>query len=255
MKKLFFIIIFIFGISLIWADNENPADKDTIRFSYWYELGANMSNSKYLKDYISAMDSLDIKVIPPADFKMASVLEEGESLLFSPNPKFESQFYWGVIGWSIMGPIFESDLKDALIVYPLAIEFIGISPDSQIEKELMAANNSDSIDITQSVSILSNPNESNSDKILLYEYDIEDPRWKDYKHCVALAFRKKNHYTFPIKIFLNEDGLKKKEKHIERALKSVSYGDKPKPEWIELENMVRSDEGIFPMKKVPKCKH
>lgn len=62
-------------------------------------------------------------------------------MIFSPDPQYRSDHYDGQVGTSLLGPVFESDVKDALIVYPLAIDFIGMSPDYMMETELIAAIN------------------------------------------------------------------------------------------------------------------
>ncbi len=257
MKRTFLIISIVFAYSWIPTIAEiHDAVPGYDRLVYWCEMSkGKTSNDEYIHAYRASMDSLDVAVNSPEGFQMTSDPDAESRLIFSPDPQYRSDHYDGQVGTSLLGPVFESDVKDALIVYPLAIDFIGMSPDYMMETELIAATGNDSINITPLINMLRNPDNINSDKTLVYEYEVKNPLWSDHNHCVALALRNKNHYAFPIKIFLNDEGLKNKEKYIEVALNSVRYGDQPKAEWIESENLVRPDEGVFPMKKPVKCHH
>lgn len=236
------------------AEN-NAADLTNGRLLNWFKIGETLQGGEGLKAYEAAMDSLDVVVAAPAGFSIVRGEERGNTMVFSPDPLYQSDYFNGVVGASLLGPVYESGAKDAMIAYPLAIEMVGMSPDRLVETELFAANANDTIDITPLISVVKDVENSNADWIIEYEYDVTDPQWSSHKHCVALALRKKNHYAFPVKIFLSEDGLNQKEKYIEIALQSVRFGDNAKPEWIEKEGAVRPDEGSFPMKKPTQCHH
>lgn len=221
----------------------------------WFKIGEDLKGGEGLKAYEEAMDSLDIDVAAPAGFSIVRGGEHGNTMIFSPDPMYRSDCFNGVVGGSLLGPVYESDAKDALIAYPLALEMVGVSPDWLVETELFAANATDTLDITPLISVVKDAESANADWVIEYEYDVADPLWSSHRHCVALALRKKNHYAFPIKILFSDDGLKHKERYIDIALRSVRFGDNAKPEWIEKEAKVRADEGSFPMKKPFKCRH
>ncbi|MDE6553690.1 MAG: hypothetical protein K2K98_12155 [Muribaculaceae bacterium] len=245
-------IIILFSQVAVSAENYVP---DTKRIIYWCELGEKLSKGESLENYISSLDSLDIFFTPPKNFKLIARTNEKSGVIFSPNLKYRSQYYDGIVGASLIGPAFESSSRDALILYPVAIDAFGISPDYLVESELISALSNDSINISSLIKISSNSEINNADHVIVYEFETSESQWNDYKHCVGLALRKKNHFAFPIKILLNDKGLQEKEKYIDIALKSINFGSNPKNEWIELEKKVRDDEGVFPMKKSPRCTH
>ncbi len=230
-------------------------DLDTKRFNYWCELGEKLSKGENLDSYISSLDSLDINFTPPENFELISRTNEKSGLLFSPNTEYRSSYYEGIVGSSLIGPAFESNTKDALIVYPVALEVYGMSPDYLVESELISAYGNDTINISPLIKTISNPEINNADHFIVYEFETSDAKWSEYKHCVGLALRKGNHFAFPIKILINDNGLQEKDKYIDIALRSVKYGSSVRKEWLELEEKVRKDEGVFPMKKHVRCIH
>lgn len=261
MKK---IVSFSSSLILLFAMcpiTEMQADcQDNDRAKFWCEMGKDTSDGKYLDNYKAAMDTLDISMESPEGFTVFSNQDSYQwPYFFSPNEQFKPECYNGAIaGMSLYGPAYKSLSNDALILYPLFVEFNGVSPDYLIESELIAANSDESLDISGLISKISDKSvldKTNADNIIVYEYDIVNPKLCDFSHCVALAFRKKNHYAVPVKILLNNDGLKNKDKYLKVALNSVKYGNNTKPEWIEAEKAVRADEGTFPMKKTHHCHH
>lgn len=246
-----FAIFSIAEIQAVCPDND--------RAKFWCEMGKVTSDGKYLDNYKAAMDSLDISVASPEGFTVYSNQSAYQwPYFFSPNEQFKSECNNGAIaGMSLYGPAYKSLSNDALILYPLCVEFNGASLDYLIESELIAANSNDALDISGMISKISDKSaldKANADNIIVYEYDITNPKLDDYSHCVALAFRKKNHYAVPVKILLNNEGLKNKDKYVRAALNSIRFGNNTKPEWEEAEKAVRDDEGTFPIKKY-KCKH
>ncbi|MDE7376970.1 MAG: hypothetical protein K2N16_08975 [Muribaculaceae bacterium] len=206
-------------------------------------MAEKLSGEEYMQAYTASMDSLDITVNAPAGFVQKDV-----PTIFFPSTEFVS--WEGSFGASFLGPAFESESKDALIVYPLAIDYIPqcLSPDGLVQGELICATGNESLDITNMIKVVYETGNVNADWIIEYEYDLADSKWEGPRHCVGLAIRKKNHFAFPIKIFLTDEGLKHKDEYVALALSCVKYGDQPKPEWIELEKNVRADELTFPLK-------
>lgn len=218
------------------------------RLDFWLDMSTAPSSEENMQTYVASMDSLDIAIDYPSDF----VPCPKPNFMFSPDTAYHAKYYnlTGIVGWTLVGPIVASPANDALIVYPSGIDsMLGMSPAGLVEAEMIAAHGNEFIDITDMITVSEDTGGTNADWIMQYEYDVVTPEWGEHPHCVGLALRKKNHYALPIKILLNDEGLQHKDEYIAIALSSVRYGDQPKPEWIEEENLIRSDELKFPKEK------
>lgn len=220
------------------------------RLHFWTDMALNLSGEEYLQAYAASMDSLDISITCPTDFEPYA----SPDIIFCPDTSYRAEYYnlGGIIGFSFVGPAFVSPSKDAVILYPLCVDNeIGMSPAWQMEKEMIAAHRNEFIDITGMFTVTEDTGDTNADWILQYDYDVATPEWGEHPHCVGLALRKKNHYAMPIKLLLNDEGLKHKDEYIALALASVKYGDhpNPKPEWQKMENELNPDELKFPKEK------
>lgn len=246
------------GLIVLLASLWSNASSVGNRIQFWMSMGENISNEEYCDKYKSILDSLDIIVKFPSELIPYSDEAYKVPFVFCPDQDYHNDPIGALVGASMYGPAFTPHSKDALILYPICVDLAGISPDYSIEQEFMCAYAKDSINITDMINVIEKNDitkVSNVDKIISYEYDIKSSKLDGFKYCVGLAFRKKNHYTMLVKILLNDESLKKKDKYTQLISNSVRYGDNPKPEWIEAEKNVRSDEGVFPMEKPIRCIH
>lgn len=237
MRKIAFLLSLSLGLPWMAANAQNDDANRTEHLNYWLNMDKNLAGEEYMTAYEASMDSLDIAVSAPVGFTYIDV-----PIIFCPDGGL-----WDSA--SILGPAFESEAKDAVIAFPLAIDYIPqfLSPDCLVQAELMDAAHNDSLDITDLITVIKKTGEVNADWIIMYEFDVDYSEWKGPKHCVGLAVRKKNHYSFPVKVFLTDEGLKRKDEYVAMALSCVKYGDNPKPEWIEREKGTRPNELTFPL--------
>ncbi|MCM1451358.1 MAG: hypothetical protein NC102_03805 [Clostridium sp.] len=204
---------------------ENGAEFDDAALKRWIQIGEKLLQAQGFEEYVSKMDSLDINVASPEGFTLLSKQERKSGLVFCPNPEYKSEHYKGVVGASMLGPVFASESQDAWIAYPLAIDYGWTSPDEFVKAELVAANSDYELDIKPLVGLAKDTGDCNADSILIYEYDIVNFDMNGHTHCVTLNLRKKGRYAVPIRVFLNDEGLKRKDEHLAKALKSVRYED------------------------------
>lgn len=255
MKRILFSIALVSVLCINAMGQDYDPVKAGERMGYWMSLCDDLKQGRNLEGYIATLDSMDIKLTAPVGFELMKVDKKDTRSFYAPDPDFNSPYFHATPpGQSILGPFLQSSANEGFIAYPLILDIYGwISPDELIEAELIGATRNDSIDITDLIKVIDNPAGTNADRVIITEYDVKDPRWSDYPHCVSIAFRKKNHYAFPVKIFLNNEGLKNKDRYITSVLNSFRYGDNPTPECIEKEKNVRTDEGHFPIKKHISC--
>lgn len=204
----------------------------------------------YMNNYAALLDSLDIAVTMPSSFSITSEDEVGRPFFFSPNPDFVTKYFHSVDIYSAMGPILESEAKDALFAYPL-IELE--SPIRKMESELIVSNGNDDLDITPMIKRITGEEAqklSNVDEVILYDYEIAKPVIGKYNHAIGIVLRKKGHYPMLLRIFLNDEGLGKRDEYVKLLLDNVRYGDNPVPECVEKEGLEPIE---FPLKKI-ECK-
>ena len=162
MKKILLLILTIFAgcLQICLADNggENPS---SAHLNYWLDMAEKLSGEEYMQAYTASMDSLDITVNAPAGFVQKDV-----PTIFFPSTEFVS--WEGSFGASFLGPAFESESKDALIVYPLAIDYIPqcLSPDGLVQGELICATGNESLDITNMIKVVYETGDVNADWII-----------------------------------------------------------------------------------------
>lgn len=240
MRRISLLFCTAIAIPLMMAMAGQSVVNGTEHLNYWLDMEKNLTGEEYMQAYTASMDSLDITVSEPVGFTYIDV-----PTIFVPA---RENCLWN--GASILGPAFESESKDALIAFPLAVDAIPnyLSPDDLVQAELRDAAHNDSLDITNLIMVIEDTGEVNADWIIKYEFDVDDPKWVGPRHCVGLALRKKNHFSFPIKIFLTDEGLKHKDEYVALALSCIKYGDQPEPEWVEMEQrQARLDELHFPL--------
>ena len=211
----------------------------------------NMTDSAYMDLYAHYLKDMDIVFSAPTNFRLKEKSTD-KVRIFSPNPDYKSTKVQGLVGGGAYAPAYFSEKNDAMILYPVLINYDWVCPDYKIEGELFAAYSDDALDCTPYVHRFQGNGlspETNVDWIIMYEF--ENPVAVDsvYTHCVGIALRKRNHFAMPIKLLLTEEGLKNKEQYIKSVLGSVKYGDNTQPEWIEAENAVNWEEGRFPLKR------
>ncbi len=249
------LLILVCPISLSAVEN----DIHIKRLANWSKIydESFIKNHGYVNVYTNILDSLDISFHAPDKFNLISDKEIGRSILVFPNENFKSKYYYGIVGAMQYGPVFESENNDALILFPLMIDLQGVSQEFQIEQELIAAYGDDDIDVTPLIARHSRqdiPGDTNADSLTVYEYEILSPPIGDYRHCVALALRRYAHFPLFVKLLLNDSGKEQITEYIKIALGCVRYGNLQNAEMLEEEKKV-GEEGKFPLKKYPKCKH
>ena len=216
-----------------------------------FEGASQINDNDYMELYVKYLDDLDISFSYPSSFHLTSIKTE-KPYFFCPNPDFKSPFFYGYVGGGAYAPPYESESGEALILYPLLIDFNHVCPDDVIESELICAYSNDGLDCTNLVNRIKGDNISEStnvDQVILYDFKIPVPVESKFTHCVGIALRKRNHYAMPIKLLLTDEGLQDRDRYVDIVLNSIRYGDEAKPEWIDAEGVFNWEEGKFPLKR------
>lgn len=216
------------------------------------EVFAKSENpDEFVQPYTEYLRQRDIFFSQPKGFTLSDTVYH-RPYRFIPNNKHVSKFYT-TNGVSCYTPPFYSIDGNALLIFPIMVNTV--SSDFLVEDEFMAAFDDNNVDCTDKIVCIEDEGiklRSNIDRIYRYEYDFIPEQNLNYKHCVGLVMRKKNHVSFPIKLLMTDEGLKNKDNYIQVALDCVKYGDSSDKFCEEEENAIKKirKEWEFPLKRI-----
>lgn len=188
----------------------------------------NYTFSEYQRD----ANDVDVHIDKPDGFNCLSDTssEIRNPLTLDVNPEFRIPgcgHHYPTIGW-IYSAIFESDNKDALLMYPGLFKYLA-PLDHLIEQEIQASNSDHGLDVRPYLTTIAKEDMTqyaNADTVIIYEFDIKGkPVLGKYNHCIGIYTRKYAHPSLGLKIVTDSIGPAKKDEYIKTMLKSVRYGN------------------------------
>ncbi|MDE6795923.1 MAG: hypothetical protein K2J63_11550 [Muribaculaceae bacterium] len=214
-------------------------------------LAKSDNPDEFVQPYTEYLRRRDIFFSQPNGFTLSDTVYHSP-YRFIPNNKHVSKYYT-TNGVSCCTPPYYSVEGDAILLFPINIG--SISSDLLIEDKFMAVYDDCDINCTDKVLCIEDDKIRlicKIDRIYRYEYEFIPDNNPEYKHCIGIVMRKKDHASFPIKLLLTDEGLKNKDKYIKIALDCIKYGDAPdqfcEEEEISLKKLRK--EGTFPLKRI-----
>lgn len=155
-----------------------------------------------------------------------------------------------------IGAILEDDSCHVAICLPELLPISGawsILGGNGIEADLRMAHNDMHLDVRPLVKIIAEEDMSqyaNADTVAIYEFErFNRPFLEHYPTGVGIYLRKKNHPSIHLRLMLDFNSVKDKEKYIREALANVHFGDNPSETYVELEKQFGTKSDFnFPTK-------
>lgn len=187
-------------------------------------VGAGMEFDKY-HDYLQKED---VTVTVPDGYSEINMDAQSRDQFFTsfgPEPYYH---YRGAVG-------LQSPDKHAVFVYPALmsgaddVTELGWLPEIALELTDIYGRNEDNF--RSNIEIISGKDlkaYANADTVAIYHIDfkVTGINFMDkYNHCVSVGLRKAGHPGLLLRIMLDDEGYKEKDKYLRRLLDSISYGD------------------------------
>ncbi|MDE6769045.1 MAG: energy transducer TonB [Muribaculaceae bacterium] len=144
-----------------------------------------------------------------------------------------------------IGAILEDDSCHVAICFPELLPITGawsILGGNGVEADLRMAHNDMRLDVRPLVKIIAEEDMSqyaNADTVAIYEFEkFNRPFLEHYPTGVGIYLRKKNHPSIQLRLMLDYNSMKDKEKYIREALDNIHFGDNPSETYVELEKQV-----------------
>lgn len=196
--------------------------------------------------YSNELSELDIIVSKPDSYRSVRMGAESRNCFFRDNG--DGIFY--CVG-------LQSHDDNAVILLPTMFLNFGVQSLQQayhIENELRRYNCNDTLDINPLIEIVAQNDMSkfsNADTAVVYSFDLDSPYipyMNRYNHCVGVYLRKYGHPSMMVKLLLNDEGLKDKERYMRQMLDGIHFGDMTTP-LTPYEKTISSNDLEFPAKK------
>lgn len=108
-----------------------------------------------------------------------------------------------------------------------------------IEADLRMAHDDMNLDIRPLINVIAEDDMSayaNADTVVIYEFDmLRNPFMDAYPCGIGIYLRKKAHPALLVRLMLNFNSVKDKDKYIRKVLDSIYFGDNPSAAFVEAE--------------------
>lgn len=173
--------------------------------------------------YARQLGEVDITVTRPSDYRDMRM-----------NANSRSQFFNNKVGNTICQIGFQSPDENAVILFPIVFLNFGtqsLQEGRTVEYELRQYNCDGYLDITPMIDIIVQEDMSryaNADTAVIYSFDLKEPYLPymgRYNHCIGVYLRKYGHPALLLKIAVDDDGLRNKERYLHDLFDNIHYGD------------------------------
>lgn len=196
------------------------------------------------KEYCRQLGEIDINVTKPTDY--TPIRMEANS-----RRDFFRRFYHE-------SPIYQIGLQSpdekAVILFPMVIMNSGVQSLQQgvnIENDLRMFMCDAKLDIRPLIEIISEKDMSrfaNADTAVIYSFELKEPYtpyMERYNHCVGVYLRKYGHPAMLLKLVLDDESYKDKDRYMRQMLDNIHYGDK-ETDLTPYENGIKKPDLSFP---------
>lgn len=193
-----------------------------------------------IEEYAGKLRKYDIEVSLPNQFQVLDTSVFNLRIFSSPinNADATPAIYYDMAA--------EGDEKNAMIFFPYIPSYIikyghigDIKKGPYIQSEIRVATDNRNLDVNGRVKFLDSsimPKVLNADTVAIYHLPLKSPIFNRYNHCYGIYLRKYAHPGMLLKLFLTDEGLKQLDEYLEILLKSISFGNNPSREMIDLDN-------------------
>lgn len=214
---------------------------------------------KAYNDYVELLRQHDVHITLPQNFTPSSI----RGLSDVRNSIGRGQEFLNIdCQPADIGAIVEDDSCRVAICYPqilLDVEgapqpvYLGGTRESgKIEADLRMIHEDMHLDVRPMIQIIAEEDMSqyaDADTVAFYEFDLPRHRFMDiYTKGVGIYLRKKEHPAILLRLMLNSNSFKEKDRYIREALDNIHFGNNPSETFAELEKKESGrPEFSFPM--------